>query len=104
MAETRTDIITAADRCDDSWRGWIDSSRYEGSHDRELAAALTAISVNGFHDLELGSVQENGAHYAQIGPYVLRTDEQGFIDFEAFDSEREATDALNARLCEEVNA
>jgi len=78
--------------------------KYEASGD--IGEALHEISLNGFSQCETGDAVMGSGHYSLlIGTGVpgaefaiLREDNSGFIDYEAFDSEDEALAAWDAVL------
>jgi hypothetical protein len=66
--------------------------KFEGANDRPLAFALNTIANNGFADQEASL--PDGTNYCLIGRWVLRTDDQGFVDYDEFDTDQDAERAL----------
>lgn len=61
--------------------------------DPPLAFALEEIYGHGFAD-DVAGRTEFGLHGARVGPFILLTDDRGFMDVAAFPSDAEAETAL----------
>lgn len=89
---TRDDIIRDAENLGDGLTAiskHAESSKFERCRDRELAAALSIIQLNGVADEEHGATDVAG-YYARIGQYVFLEVGAGFCYFEDLGDENSA--------------
>lgn len=84
MSDERAEIITSARELQADFAANVSGpGRFEREQDRELAAALDVIAGHGQADDQIRTFD---GHAAQIGSYVLYTNDQGFVTFEKFNT------------------
>lgn len=65
--------------------------KFQAANNPGLAERLWQASLEGWSDQETGETDGFGAWVAQIGRFLIETDSQGFVVYEEFSSEAEAT-------------
>lgn len=69
-----------------------ESSRYEGSDDKLLTAAVDRIAMNGDYDEQANG---GGEWVARVGRFILHESELGFVTLRAHDQSGEAEQTFN---------